>query len=63
MHLDGNRIGYEGMSALANTQGLPALSELNIKYNQMDPQGLELLFESNKLNALPVFTYDSPSED
>jgi len=51
------------MSALANPQGLPALRELNIKYNQMDPQGLELLFKSNKLNALPVFTYDSPSED
>ena len=63
LHLDANRIGYEGMKALANASGLPALCELNMKYNLMDPEGLELLHESSKLNSLPVFKYDNPSED
>ena len=63
LHLDANRIGYEGMRALANARGLPALSELNMKYNLIDPEGLELLHESNKLSSLPVFKYDNLSED
>ncbi|HIF02033.1 MAG TPA: hypothetical protein EYQ84_01420, partial [Nitrospinaceae bacterium] len=63
LNLDGNRIGFEGMSALASAKGLPALSELNMMYNLMDPQGLELLHESTKLNSKRVIKYDGPHED
>jgi len=48
---------------LASSQGLPALAELNMKYNLMDPQGLELLHESTKLNPQRVLKYDGPRED
>ena len=51
------------MSALASAKGLPALSELNMMYNLMDPQGLELLHESTKLNSDRVIKYDGPHED
>jgi hypothetical protein len=63
LHLDANRVGYEGMKALANAPGLPALCELNLKYNLVDPEGLELMQESNRLNSLTVFKSDCPSED
>jgi hypothetical protein len=51
------------MKALANAPGLPALCELNLKYNLVDPEGLELMQESNRLNSLTVFKSDCPSED
>jgi hypothetical protein len=51
------------MTALAECSGLRNLTTLNLTYNRMEPDGLELLANSPRLKQLETFKSDVPPED
>ena len=51
------------MKALTEAPGLPALHELHMQYNRIDPRGLELLQESDRLKGFQTFKSDCPADN
>jgi len=58
LHLDANGIGYDGMHALANSTCLKSLTTLNLTYNRIDVQGLELMRDSERFKNMKAVKTD-----